>query len=201
MGTFSKQQRYDVGALTNGLISGLVSITGVCDRCEPWSALIIGLLASLIYSLACKLVQKVGVDDPIEASMVHGFCGVWGLIAVGIFDTKHGLVSDSSDSWQYLGVQCLGILIIIVWVSLFALPYFLLMRRLNLLRVPLIFEIIGLDIAEMGSKVVIDEQIAASIYREHQLKVSGKRFRDLRQEIKYAGKPKKQLDQLPKKVQ
>ena len=131
------------------------------------------------------------MDDPIEASMVHGFCGVWGLIAVGIFDTKFGLVSDSSDSWQYLGVQCLGTLIIIVWVSFFALPYFLLMRRLNLLRVPLIFEIIGLDIAEMGSKVIIDEQIAASIYREHQLKVSGKRFRDLRQEIKNGGRKAK----------
>ena len=51
----------------------------------------------------------------------------------------------------------MGTLIIIVWVSLFALPYFLIMTRLNLLRVPLIFEIIGLDIAEMGSKVYIEE--------------------------------------------
>ena len=66
-------------------------------------------------------------------------------------------MSDSSDKWKYLGIQGLGTLIIIVWVSLFALPYFLIMTRLNLLRVPLIFEIIGLDIAEMGSKVYIEE--------------------------------------------
>lgn len=95
MGTYSKSQRYDVGALTNGIIAGLVSITGVCDRCEPWSAFLIGLFGSLMYSFACKLAKKLGVDDPIEASMVHGACGAWGLIAVGIFDNKYGINSES----------------------------------------------------------------------------------------------------------
>ena len=86
MGTFSKRHRYDVGALANGILAGLVSITGVCDRCEPWSAFLIGLLGGVFYTLACRLCQRLGVDDPIEAAQVHGFCGIWGLIAVGIFD-------------------------------------------------------------------------------------------------------------------
>jgi Amt family ammonium transporter len=98
MGTYSQHHRYDVGALTNGMIAGLVSITGVCDRCEPWSAFFIGLIGSVIYTLACKIMRRLGVDDPIEASMVHGACGMWGLIAVGIFDNKYGLISDSPDS-------------------------------------------------------------------------------------------------------
>ena len=84
-GTYSRSRRYDLEALTNGVLAGLVSITGVCDHCEPWSALIIGLIGSLQYSLACKLWKKMGIDDPIEASQVHGACGMWGLIAVGIF--------------------------------------------------------------------------------------------------------------------
>ena len=103
MGTYSKSHRYDVMALTNGLISGLVSITGVCDRCEPWSAFFIGLIASIVYSLACKLWEKFGVDDPVEASQIHGACGMWGLMAVGLFDNKKGLLSDSADSGSYLG--------------------------------------------------------------------------------------------------
>lgn len=86
MGTYSRTSRYDVGALANGILAGLVAITGVCDRCEPWSAFVIGILGGVFYSLACKLCVKIGVDDPIEASQVHGFCGMWGLIAVGIFD-------------------------------------------------------------------------------------------------------------------
>ena len=103
MGTYSENHRYDTGALTNGLLAGLVAITGSCDRCEPWSSFLIGLLAGLIYTFACKLVVKIGVDDPVEASMVHGACGIWGVIAVGIFDNKHGLISKSEDSWSFLG--------------------------------------------------------------------------------------------------
>ena len=68
MGTYSKTHRYDVLALCNGLLSGLVSITGICDRCEPWSAFLIGLTASVVYTFACKVTKKLGVDDPLEAA-------------------------------------------------------------------------------------------------------------------------------------
>ena len=85
MRTYSKKNRYDVGALSNGLLAGLVAITGVCDSCEPWSAVVIGIIGGIVYTLACKLNQALNVDDPIEASQVHGFTGMWGLIAVGIF--------------------------------------------------------------------------------------------------------------------
>jgi len=180
MGTFSQYHRYDVGALTNGMIAGLVSITGVCDRCEPWSAFFIGLIGSVVYTLACKIMRRLGVDDPIEASMVHGACGMWGLIAVGIFDNKFGLISDSNDSVSYFGWQCLGIVAIISWVTVFTLPYFYIMKRLGLLRVPLIHEIIGLDIAEMGSKANIDSLIATSIYRAHQMAMKSRRHQQLR---------------------
>jgi len=156
MGTYSRSRRYDVGALTNGLLSGLVSITGVCDRCEPWAACMIGLIGSVMYCFACKLMKKMNVDDPIEASMVHGACGMWGLISVGIFDNQYGLVSDSTDSPKYFGWQLLGMLSIIVWVSLFSFPYFYILKRIKLLRVPLVHEIIGLDIAEMGSTAYIE---------------------------------------------
>ena len=98
---------------------------------------------------------------------MHGACGLWGLIAVGIFDDKKGLISDSDESYHYLGWQILGACSIFIWVTVIALPYFLLMRKLNLLRVPLIHEIIGLDIAEMGSQAKVDNLVAQAIYRAH----------------------------------
>lgn len=55
MRTYSKRNRYDVAALSNGILAGLVAITGVCDRCEPWSAFVIGLIGGLVYTLACRL--------------------------------------------------------------------------------------------------------------------------------------------------
>lgn len=151
MGTFRATKRYDIGALTNGVIAGLVSITGVCDRCDIWSAAIIGLIGSVAYTTSCKLWMKMGIDDPIEASQVHGVCGIWGVVAVGIFDNQKGLISSSKDSLRYLGWQMLGLLAIATLVTAFSVVYFLIMRKLNLLRVPLVHEIIGLDVAQMGS--------------------------------------------------
>mmetsp|Transcript_28374 Transcript_28374/g.37875 ORF Transcript_28374/g.37875 Transcript_28374/m.37875 type:complete len:127 (+) Transcript_28374:155-535(+) len=101
MSTYSKRNRFDVTALSNGILAGLVAITGVCDRCDTWAAFTIGLIGGIVYVLACKLSQKVGVDDPVEASQVHGFGGMWGLIAVGIFDNEKGLVSDSLESVSF----------------------------------------------------------------------------------------------------
>ena len=67
-GTYSRNHRYDIGALTNGMLAGAVAVSGVCDRCQPWCAFLIGILSSIVYSLACKLWDKMGVDDPLEAS-------------------------------------------------------------------------------------------------------------------------------------
>jgi len=102
MRTYSRHNRYDVGAVTNGLLAGLVAITAICDRVEPVFAIIIGALGGLVYGLSCKLLIALDIDDPIEASPVHGFCGLWGLIAVGIFDNQFGVLCGSEPSWTYL---------------------------------------------------------------------------------------------------
>ena len=149
---YSKRYRYDVGALCNGLLSGCVSITGVCDNVDPWAALIIGLIGGLIYVLSARIIERIGVDDPIEASSVHGICGLWGCIAVGIFHRQEGLISPSENSFNFLMIQFLGILVICAWTILLSGIYFLIMKRAGLLRVSLIEELLGLDVAELGSK-------------------------------------------------
>jgi len=90
-GTWDGKQRYDVGALCNGILIGLVSITAGCNNVEPWAALIIGALASVVYGLAIRLMRKLKIDDPVEASAVHGFGGIWGLFVVGLFDRDEGV--------------------------------------------------------------------------------------------------------------
>lgn len=158
MGSYSEKNRYDVGSLCNGILAGLVSITGVCDRVDPWAAFLIGLLGGIIYVLSCKLLDILNIDDPIEASPVHGFCGIWGLIAVGIFDTEYGLISSNEQKGHFFGIQLLGCLIIVAWVAVLSLAFFLPTKALRMLRVPLIEEVIGLDIAEMGTQAKITAQ-------------------------------------------
>jgi Amt family ammonium transporter len=90
--TYSHNMRYDISALCNGTLGGLVSITGACNNVQPVAAFFIGLGGGIVYCFGARLCILVEVDDPIEASAVHGFCGVWGLIAVGIFDNTKGLL-------------------------------------------------------------------------------------------------------------
>ena len=110
------------------------------------------------------MTSKAGVDDPLEASSVHGFAGVWGVVAVGIFDNSKGLFSGALEGkLSYFGIQLLGAVVIICWVSLISGLFFALMKynccRKDRLRVNLIDEVIGLDIAEMGSRMDIWEFI------------------------------------------
>ena len=99
---------------------------------------------------------------------MHGACGIWGLIAVGIFDNEKGLIFHESDeSLEFMGWQLCGLVCLIAWVVALTLPFLLIMKKLKLLRVPLINEVVGLDVSEMGSTAHIDYLIGQSIYRAH----------------------------------
>ena len=60
--------RLDFDAIANGILAGAVSITAGCADVEPWCALIIGILGSFVYSIACVIMDKIKVDDPVEAT-------------------------------------------------------------------------------------------------------------------------------------
>ena len=55
MGLYKDRNRYDIGSLCNGLLAGLVAITGVCDAVDPWAAILIGMIGGVVYSFSCKL--------------------------------------------------------------------------------------------------------------------------------------------------
>lgn len=82
-----------------------------------------------------------------------------------------GLVaSDAPDKGKFFGWQILGMLAIVAWVAVISLLYFFIMKKVGLLRVPLLEEVIGLDFAEMGSKVRVDMKIAEGITRAQTLR-------------------------------
>lgn len=72
-------------------MAGLVSVTASCKNIDLWAASIIGILGSIIYMQSKKVVQRFEIDDPLDISEVHGFCGIWSVIAVGIFDKRYGM--------------------------------------------------------------------------------------------------------------
>ena len=147
----AQTMKYDIQALCNGVLSGLVSITGACNNVDPWQAFLIGLIGALVYIGGVKLCVKLRVDDPIEASSVHGFCGMWGLIAVGLFDNTNGLFcgSNRENAGAFFGWQLLGMLVICLWCGVTSAIYFFALRKFDKLRVSITEEVLGLDIAEM----------------------------------------------------
>lgn len=75
----------DVGGFCNGILAGLVAITAGCAFVRPWEALLIGFIGGFVYQGASMLLQKLKIDDVVDAFAVHGATGFWGLLALGFF--------------------------------------------------------------------------------------------------------------------
>jgi Amt family ammonium transporter len=67
-------------------------VTGCADGVETWAAFCIGIVASFAYILGCFTIEKLHVDDAVEASPIHLFGGIWGTIATGIFSFNGGAI-------------------------------------------------------------------------------------------------------------
>lgn len=138
------------------MLAGAVSITAGCADVEPWAAFVIGIFGSFVYSLACVLMVKLKIDDPIEAVQVHGFCGLYGVIVLGLFHTKNGVFyfdtatidpkSPHQTRWSLFGIQCLGAVCIFAWATIISSLYFLVVRAMGFLRLSEQDELLGGDI-------------------------------------------------------
>ena len=92
----------DLTMLLNGALAGLVGITAGCGSVAPWASLVIGLCAGVLVFFSVLFIDKVlKVDDPVGAISVHGVCGVWGTLAVGLFGSS--FIDDGITDGLLLG--------------------------------------------------------------------------------------------------
>jgi Amt family ammonium transporter len=164
---------YDIGHTCNSLLGGLVGITAGCQVTEPWSAIVIGFIAAFVYHGASCLMRKLQIDDPLDAFAVHGACGAWGVLAVGLFANKAysyapaegnplrldangidlgvdaGLFMPGSRG-QLFGTQVVTLLIEIPWVVCTSGILFFALNAAGLLRVSAEEETAGLDASKHG---------------------------------------------------
>ena len=131
----------DLSMGLNGILGGLVGITACCDvMTYNEAALIIGPVAGVLIIAGVMLLDKLQIDDPVGAFPVHGLCGVWGCMAIGI------LHSDAAS----FGVQLKGTLMICGWSFFTMLALFFALKAVGLLRVTEAEEQKGLDVSEHG---------------------------------------------------
>ncbi|GBG26284.1 Ammonium transporter 1 member 1 [Hondaea fermentalgiana] len=151
---------FDIGMVLNAALGGLVGITASCSVVDDWAAILIGFISAFVYVGGSKLVLFFKIDDPVDAIAVHGFCGIWGVLAAGIFSTNELIQSAYSSAEMCEGwgsplqfrIQFIGVLAIISWVSAMMVPFYLALKAINFLRVSAEFEETGLDMSEHGGK-------------------------------------------------
>jgi Amt family ammonium transporter len=151
--TYLKTRKVDIALTCNGALAGLVGITAGCAYVPTWAAVVIGLVAGLIVMYGIKFNEWVlKVDDPVGAVAVHGYNGLWGLLAVGIFaDGTYGDVSGliAGNSGQLIA-QAIDVVTVVIWAFGTGYILFSLLKRTTGIRVSEEEEIEGLDICEHG---------------------------------------------------
>jgi len=70
---------------SSGAVAGLVAITPACAFVAPWAAVVIGLIAGILCSLATGLKYRLNLDDSLDVVGVHLVAGIWGSLAIGLF--------------------------------------------------------------------------------------------------------------------
>jgi len=150
-----KTGKPDVAMTGNGMLAGLVGITAGCAALSNIGALIVGSVAGVIVVGSVLFFDRVKVDDPVGAISVHGVCGVWGTLAVGLFATA------DTDFWQQglfygggadqLVSQLIGVAAVFAFVTITAGALFLALKYTVGLRVSAEEEMEGLDVHEHGA--------------------------------------------------
>ena len=150
--TWFRYGKPDVSMTLNGILAGLVAITAPCDVVSPLDSIFIGAIGSILLCLAIPFIDtKLKVDDPVGAVSVHGICGLWGTIAVGLFANEGdfvGLLHGGGVS--LLGVQALGVLVLIIWAAVLGAILFGILKKAGILRATKEQELMGLDSTEHG---------------------------------------------------
>lgn len=138
----------DLGMTMNGALGGLVAITAPCAFVSQGAAALIGIVSGLITIAGVRLLDRSGIDDPVGAVPVHGLNGVWGTLSIGLLHSTEG--AFFGGGLGQLGVQALGVLVVVGFVSAAMYGFFRLLDRVVGLRVSRDEEIRGLDIGEHG---------------------------------------------------
>jgi Amt family ammonium transporter len=82
---YMMSKKWDVSFTVNGFLAGLVAITCPCYWVTPTGAILLGGIAGIVVVYGVELLEWLRIDDPIGAVPVHGFCGIWGTLSLGLF--------------------------------------------------------------------------------------------------------------------
>jgi Amt family ammonium transporter len=172
---YMSSKKWDAGFTTNGFLAGLVAITCPCYWVTPTGAILLGGVAGVVVVLGVELLEWLRIDDPIGAVPVHGICGIWGTLSLGLFACgKYGVSGptgpDNSAALkglfyggglQVLKAQFIGSAVITLATFGVAMAVMYAVNATGLLRVSEEGELYGLDLHEHGISAYPEYVISA----------------------------------------
>jgi Amt family ammonium transporter len=161
---YPKTKTWDVSFTVNGFLAGLVAITCPCYWVSPTGAILLGGVAGVIVVMGVDLLEYVRIDDPIGAVPVHGICGIWGTLSLGLFASGQfgatgPMGADASapltglfygGGFTLLTAQAIGSAAICLSVFVTTMIMMYAIHAVGLLRVSTVGELEGLDLHEHG---------------------------------------------------
>jgi len=168
---YFQTKKWDTTAIINGFLAGLVGITCPCYWVSNLGACMIGAVAGVLVIVGMELLEYLRIDDPVGAWPVHGLCGIWGTLSLGLFASGEysaagsspfgipSIVPNSADALtglfyggglKVLGAQFVGSLIVCTATFASAMAMFAALNAAGLLRVSRAGELIGLDVDQHG---------------------------------------------------
>jgi len=152
----------DLTMIINGILAGLVSITAGCANLTMTGSWLAGLVGGIIVVFSVSALDAAEIDDPVGAFSVHGVCGVWGTLVIGLwgFDiqgTGDGLGLFNGGGFSQLGIQAVGAGAYAIWAIVTCwIAWSVIGGLFGGIRVSESEEIQGLDIGEHGMEAYPD---------------------------------------------
>jgi Amt family ammonium transporter len=170
-------KKWDASAITNGFLAGLVAVTCPCYWVSPTGAVILGAIAGVIVMVAVEVLEWLRIDDPIGAVPVHGFCGIWGTLSLGLFasgefgvtgptgpDNSTGAVLTGlfyGGGTQVLVAQAIGSACVTVATLVVSFVVMFVINAIGMLRLSKEQEAHGMDLSEHGVSAYPEYQVAS----------------------------------------
>lgn len=157
-----KAGRPDPTMVANGMLAGLVAITAPSGFVSAPIGFLIGAIAGVLVVLSVDFFDHLKIDDPVGAISVHGVCGSFGVLSVGIFadgtanfgGSWNGVAGNVKGAifgdWGQLFAQLIGVATLIVWSFGVSFIFFKILHKVMGMRVSEQVELDGLDLDETG---------------------------------------------------
>ena len=146
---------WNMSFILNGSLAGLVGITAGCAFVTPIGAVVIGLLSGAVLVYSMRFVEGMKIDDAVGAFSVHGACGAFGTLMIGIIGSSALGAPSLLDggSLDLLGAQVVGVVGVAVWVGLTSYVMFRVLNAMDVLHVDPEADRIGIDAYEHHASV------------------------------------------------